>query len=200
MTYAIPFDQAWSEIEIKKSRFIAYASHIKSREAGMRWLADIKAQQPNARHHCWAYQIGHPNCAISAGMGDDGEPSGTAGKPILNVLQHKNVGDIMIIVVRYFGGIKLGAGGLTRAYGQAAQAVMAILQTEQAVPKTQAEVICDFAQEQPLRHWLSLVEGEVLSIHYHQAVLVTIQLPDSQVEGFFDTLTAHQCAFKIIDK
>ena len=92
MSYPIPTQQTVAEIEIKKSRFIAYATHITSREAGMAWLADIKAQFPDARHHCWAYQIGNPNCATNAGMGDDGEPSGTAGKPILNVLQHKGVG------------------------------------------------------------------------------------------------------------
>lgn len=200
MSYPIPAEQACSEIEIKKSRFIAYASHIIDREAGMTWLAEIKAEYPDARHHCWAYQIGNPSCATNAGMGDDGEPSGTAGKPILNVLQHKKIGDIMIIVVRYFGGIKLGAGGLTRAYGQAAQAVMDVLQTQQEVPKTEIKVICDFAQEQPLRHWLSLVEGEILNVDYQQQVTVNIQLPDDQVESLSATLTANQCEFKTLDK
>jgi uncharacterized YigZ family protein len=199
VSYPVPAEQACSEIEIKKSRFIAYASHITDREAGMTWLAEIKAEYPDARHHCWAYQIGNPSCATNAGMGDDGEPSGTAGKPILNVLQHKGVGDIMICVVRYFGGIKLGAGGLTRAYGQAAQAVMEVLQTQQEVPKTQIEVICDFAQEQPLRHWLSLVEGEILNVDYQQQVTVNLQLPDDQIESLSATLTANQCEFKTVD-
>ena len=200
MSYPIPTEQAVAEIEIKKSRFIAYATHINSREAGMTWLADLKAEYPDARHHCWAYQIGNPNCATNAGMGDDGEPSGTAGKPILNVLQHKGVGDIMICVVRYFGGIKLGAGGLTRAYGQAAQAVMEVLQTEQEVPKTEVNITCDFSQEQPVRHWLSLVSGELLNVDYQQQVLITVELPDDEVEGFKATLIANQCAFKVTEK
>jgi len=197
MSYPIPTQQTVAEIEIKKSRFIAYATHITSREAGMAWLADIKAQFPDARHHCWAYQIGNPNCATNAGMGDDGEPSGTAGKPILNVLQHKKIGDVMVVVVRYFGGIKLGAGGLTRAYGQAAQAVMEILPTEQEVPKTQLQVVCEFAQEQPLRHWLSLVSGEILSVDYQQKVTVQVQLPEQEVDGFCKTLDANQCVYKV---
>ena len=197
MSYPIPTQQTVAEIEIKKSRFIAYATHITSREAGMAWLADIKAQFPDARHHCWAYQIGNPNCATNAGMGDDGEPSGTAGKPILNVLQHKKIGDVMICVVRYFGGIKLGAGGLTRAYGQAAQTVMEILPTEQEVPKTQLQVICEFAQEQPLRHWLSLVSGEILSVDYQQKVNVQVQIPEQDAASFCETLNANQCVFKV---
>ena len=197
MSYPIPTQQTVAEIEIKKSRFIAYATHITSREAGMVWLAEIKAQFPDARHHCWAYQIGNPNCATNAGMGDDGEPSGTAGKPILNVLQHKKIGDVMVVVVRFFGGIKLGAGGLTRAYGQAAQAVMEILPTEQEVPKTQLEVVCEFAQEQPLRHWLSLVSGEIVSVDYQQKVTVRVELPEQEVDGFCKTLNANQCVFKI---
>jgi len=121
MSDPIPQATAQAEIEIKKSRFIGLAKQINDREQGMLWLAKVKATYPDARHHCWAYLLGNPSCATNAGMGDDGEPSGTAGKPILNVLQHKGVGDIMLIVVRYFGGIKLGAGGLNRTYGQAAQ-------------------------------------------------------------------------------
>lgn len=104
MAYAVPAERTRAEIEIKKSRFIAYAQQVETREQGMQWLAEIKQQYPDARHHCWAYLIGNPSCASNAGMGDDGEPSGTAGKPILNVLQHKGVMDIMVIVVRYFGG------------------------------------------------------------------------------------------------
>ncbi|MEA3404677.1 MAG: YigZ family protein [Pseudomonadota bacterium] len=199
MSYPIPKQQAIAEIEIKKSRFIAYASHISSREAGMTWLDELKSEFPDARHHCWAYQLGNPNCATNAGMGDDGEPSGTAGKPILNVLQHKGVGDIMIVVVRYFGGIKLGAGGLTRAYGQAAQAVMEVLKTEQEVPKTEVHIRCEFSQEQPVRHWLSLVEGEILNVDYQQQVLMSISLPDDNVEGFSATLTANKCHFSIVE-
>jgi putative IMPACT (imprinted ancient) family translation regulator len=92
MSYPIPAERARAEIEIKKSRFIAYADYVESREQAMQMLAELKATYPDARHHCWAYLLGDPSCASNAGMGDDGEPSGTAGKPILNVLQHKDVG------------------------------------------------------------------------------------------------------------
>ncbi|MDG6774261.1 YigZ family protein [Thiomicrorhabdus sp. ZW0627] len=195
MSYPIPAQQAVAEIEIKKSRFIAYARHVVSRETGMEWLEEIKAEYPDARHHCWAYQLGNPNCATNAGMGDDGEPSGTAGKPILNVLQHKGIGDVMIIVVRYFGGIKLGAGGLTRAYGQAAQAVMEILPTQERIPMTGMEVVCDFALEQNVRHWLGQVNGELLSVDYQHQVTIRAEVPDEEVDGLSATLRANRCTY-----
>lgn len=184
MAYDIPAAEAMAEIEIKKSRFIAHACRIGDRQDGMDWLARLKADYPNARHHCWAYLLGNPASAASAGMGDDGEPSGTAGKPILNVLQHKGVGDIMIVVVRYFGGIKLGAGGLTRAYGQAAQAVMDALPIEKHQPMVETNVRCDFAQEQGIRHWLSQHGGQVLEVEYGQVVRMRVQLLEQDAEAW----------------
>ena len=197
MSYPVPSDQACSVIEIKKSRFIAYAQGIENRTAGMAWLAEIKSQYPDARHHCWAYLLGNPTCATNAGMGDDGEPSGTAGKPILNVLNHKGVGDVMIIVVRYFGGIKLGAGGLTRAYGQAAQAVMEVLNVVEQVDMTELEVTCDFALEQSLRHWLNKLEGEIVDVNYQQRVQLTLRLPMENQMQLTDTLDAYNCQYSI---
>ena len=199
MTYPIPVEQAVAEIEVKKSRFIAYARGIGSREEGMAWLEEIKKQYPDARHHCWAYLIGNPNCAANAGMGDDGEPSGTAGKPILNVLQHKGVGDIMIIVVRYFGGIKLGAGGLTRAYGQAAQGVMQILPVEQQVAMQSVRLSCDFADEQFIRHLIEQFDGALQSVDYMQRVNINFQIPLTAVDEFITKIGALQIEYKLLD-
>ncbi|WP_040727220.1 YigZ family protein [Thiomicrorhabdus sp. Kp2] len=197
MSYPIPTQQAIAEIEIKKSRFIAYAKGITERAEGMAWLEEIKAQYPDARHHCWAYLIGNPNCAANAGMGDDGEPPGTAGKPILNVLNHKGIGDVMIIVIRYFGGIKLGAGGLTRAYGQAAQAVMEILPTEQQVEMDLICVTCDFALEQSVRHWVAQAEGQIESVDYSQQVDMQIVIPKQEVDQIVKQLEANRCKYKV---
>jgi uncharacterized YigZ family protein len=188
ITYSIPQGLTQAEIEIKKSRFIGLAKHIRSREEGMTWLAEIKALYPDARHHCWAYLLGNPTCATNAGMGDDGEPSGTAGKPILNVLQHKGIGDIMLIVVRYFGGIKLGAGGLTRAYGQAAQAVMSELAVQAFIPMQSLLITCDYAQEQQIRHWVDKRSGEILSVDYNSPLQIQAQLPAHEIEAMMAQL------------
>lgn len=197
MSYPVPAEEAVAEIEIKKSRFIAYAQGIASREQGMQWLRELKEQYPDARHHCWAYLLGNPQCATNAGMGDDGEPSGTAGKPILNVLQHKKIGDIMIVVVRYFGGVKLGAGGLTRAYGQAAQAVMEVLPTEQQIPMQQITVYCDFSQEQQVRYLCQQGEGTVDMVDYGQPVTMHLQLPIENITELQAQLNAMNCTYSI---
>lgn len=198
MSYPVPTEQAVAEIEVKKSRFIAYAKGIKERTEGMAWLEELKAAYPDARHHCWAYLIGNPKCAANAGMGDDGEPSGTAGKPILNVLNHKNVGDVMVVVVRYFGGIKLGAGGLTRAYGQAAQAVMEILPTEQQIEMDTVSLVCNFSLEQSVRHWVSLFQGEVMAVDYSHQVSIKVAVPKVETESFTQQLEANRCEYKVL--
>ena len=188
--YPVPSSSCEVCYEIKKSRFIAFATFADTRESAMQRLAEIKQKYPDARHHCWAYQFGNPKSAVSAAMSDDGEPSGTAGKPILNVLQHKNVGDVMIIVTRYFGGIKLGAGGLVRAYSAAAQMAMEVLKTEHQVVREQLELRCGFGQEQPLRHWLSLHDGLVENIEYSDQVAMTIALPSIHRSLFYQYMAS----------
>lgn len=172
----MPLCEARAEYEIKKSRFIALAFNATSREQAMHELALIKRRFSDARHHCWAYLIGPPNSPKTASFNDDGEPSGTAGKPILNVLNHKNVGDIGIVVVRYFGGIKLGAGGLVRAYSTAAQQVMEVVKTETKIALTDLHLSGDFSLEQPLRHWLSTREGAVEALSYTDKITAHIRL------------------------
>ncbi len=181
--YDLPSQALEVEYEIKKSRFIARAARAQSRDEAMALLAQAKLDYPDARHHCWAYLIGDPHSPLTVAMSDDGEPSGTAGKPILNVLQHKNVGDIMLIVIRYFGGIKLGAGGLVRAYSHSAQQVMTELTTETQVPMRSAVVFGSYALEQSLRHWLSGHEGRITQVDYGERVACSLQLPDDHVEA-----------------
>ena len=176
MSYPTPAEFCQFELEIKKSRFIAWADKVNSREQAMAFLARAKSDYPDARHHCWAYKIGNPNSPTNAAMSDDGEPSGTAGKPILNVLQHKGVGDVMVIVIRYFGGIKLGAGGLVRAYSGACEKVMSQLVVQQAVIEEEFTFTVDFAKEQLVRHWLSQHHGQVVDIQYTHHVQMTVTI------------------------
>lgn len=110
------------EIEIKKSRFVAYAFELKSLDEVKTNLEQLKKQHKKATHICYAY-VCNIN-GVSEKCSDDGEPGGTAGYPILNVIKKKNLSNTMVAVVRYFGGIKLGAGGLTRAYTKAASEVL----------------------------------------------------------------------------
>ena len=110
------------EIEVKKSRFIAYAFELKNVDEVKADIEFLRKQHKKANHVCYAY-VCNIN-GVSEKCSDDGEPSGTAGYPILNVIKKKNLSNILVAVVRYFGGIKLGAGGLTRAYTKAASEVL----------------------------------------------------------------------------
>ena len=198
--YLVPANPAVAEIEIKKSRFIAYAFPVNTRSDALAQVQSLKTQYPDARHHCWAYIIGSPQQPITQAFDDDGEPSGTAGKPILNVLNHKAFGDILVVVVRYFGGIKLGAGGLTRAYGQAAQAVMANLEGEEKIPMMPLRLLCDFSQEQQLRYLLNQVQGEVLAVNYQQQVEITAQIPTKQQKTLQTSLAGLGILAKSMEK
>jgi len=167
--------------EIKKSKFIARLCKAIDRTQAMEVLEQAKQDYPDARHHCWAYLIGPPNSPKLVAMSDDGEPSGTAGKPILNVMQHKEVGDVMLVVIRYFGGIKLGAGGLVRAYSQATQQVYDQAPTLLQVHLEEQRLNCDFADEQSIRHWLNLHDGEVHNATYTQHVNLSIALNEKNL-------------------
>lgn len=115
--------QASAEIVIKKSRFIGHAKPAESEEEALAFIASIKKEHWNATHNCSAYCVGQRNEFQK--QSDDGEPSGTAGKPILEVLRHQDLRNTVVVVTRYFGGIKLGAGGLIRAYTEGATAALA---------------------------------------------------------------------------
>ena len=190
MTYPVPAKQVETLYEIKKSKFIACAGFANSRESAMALLESVKQQYPDARHHCWAYVFGNPNSPSSAAMADDGEPSGTAGKPILNVLQHKDIGDIMIIVTRYFGGVKLGAGGLVRAYSAAAQQAIDALEIREEVRLETLNVIIDFKYEQLVRHLTEQAMGTIASCNYSSNVFMEVKLPSVEVKHFKQKLAA----------
>ncbi|MFN2382178.1 MAG: YigZ family protein [Guyparkeria sp.] len=182
--YVTPAATLERELEIKKSRFIARAGLVKDRQAALAFVDTVKADYPDARHHCWAYLVGNPSTAASAAMNDDGEPSGTAGKPILNVIQHKGIGDLIVVVTRYFGGVKLGAGGLVRAYSGATQQVLADLPLTEHRPQCTFALRFGFADEQPLRHWSAQHGAQLLSIEYGPRVSAHLAVPLEQIEAF----------------
>ncbi len=171
-----------ARLEIKKSEFIAYAYPVISREEAMFHVEQLREQYPDARHFCWGYIIGDPDNTTSAGFDDDGEPSGTAGRPILNVLQHKSIGNVIIIVVRYFGGIKLGAGGLTRAYAGSAQAAVDEMILQPYVPMTQVQILADFATEAQCRYVVESLGGHIDDVAYSKQVTLTVTIAEADIE------------------
>ena len=142
--YLIPAERVQTEIKIKNSRFICTLEHTPSIEAAHAFISDIKKTYPDARHNCWAFMANEPGSTRSIGMSDDGEPSGTAGMPMLQVLTHGDVGEISAVVTRYFGGTKLGTGGLVKAYTEAVQVAIEALPTCIKIPKSTLKASADF--------------------------------------------------------
>ncbi|TMP85940.1 YigZ family protein [Pseudoalteromonas ruthenica] len=132
--YSYPSEPLSYEEEIKKSTFIVHVAHTPDISAAKDFIADINRRYPDARHNCWAHVAGVPGGSHVYGFSDDGEPNGTAGKPMLNVLQGSGLGEICAVTTRYFGGIKLGTGGLVRAYGGTLNNALAQLVTQVKVP------------------------------------------------------------------
>lgn len=176
LPYPAPARPVDAEITIRYSRFVAALRPVRSREDMRVALDAVRAAHPTATHHCYAALLGPPQSGQAA-MSDDGEPSGTAGRPIFTVIGHKGVGDVLVVVTRYFGGIKLGAGGLVRAYMTAAEAVLGAMTITEQVPIVARTVICDFAQEQAVRHFCAERGVGLGAVDYHAAVTITLTVP-----------------------
>lgn len=130
-----------SEMEVKKSRFIGCAKHVKTWTQAQTFIDEIKAEHPKARHWCYGFRSGaNP---VNERCSDDGEPTGTAGAPILGAIRGEDLSDTVCVVVRYFGGIKLGAGGLIRSYGAAARQVLRESPVEILIPMSSTRVKLD---------------------------------------------------------
>ena len=142
--YPVPAQDNRIEESIRRSRFITTVSRAEDRAAAGRFVDTIRAEFPDATHHCWAFVAGSPGSTTHVGMSDDGEPHGTAGRPMLNVLLHSDVGEIVAVCTRYYGGTKLGTGGLIRAYGGAASSALGKAELIVNHPKTDLLVQIEF--------------------------------------------------------
>ncbi|WP_281646757.1 YigZ family protein [Parendozoicomonas sp. Alg238-R29] len=187
-SYLIPDKTAETEESIKKSRFITYITHTCGREKAQEFIRSMRQQHPDARHHCWAFIAGSPNDAQQWGFSDDGEPSGTAGKPILARLCGSGIGEVCAIVVRYSGGIKLGTGGLVRAYGGGVGASLAVLETTLRVPQSELQLSCSYDQLNDIQHIVGQHKGAVVETVYGSSLELKLSIPTSQVSLFKDHL------------
>src|SRR5690349_3350547 len=133
--YLVPARVHRVEQEVQKSRFVTTAAPAPTVEEARAFIARVREEFPDATHNCWAYVAGPPGSTAQVGMSDDGEPHGTAGRPMLTVLLHSGVGDICAVVTRYFGGTLLGTGGLVKAYSGGVQLALVDLPTIERVPK-----------------------------------------------------------------
>ncbi|TVM07545.1 YigZ family protein [Vreelandella aquamarina] len=170
MRYPVPALEANSwhshQIDIEKSQFIAWLAHTPSPDALHSLVAAAKAAHPNASHHCSAFVAGPPGEQTAIGFSDDGEPGGTAGRPMFQVLNGSGIGEIGCVVIRYFGGIKLGTGGLARAYAQAVSQALDGIHTREIIECDTLTLRLSFAQEADVRAWCTENALPVLSADY----------------------------------
>ncbi|WP_275286270.1 IMPACT family protein [Halomonas elongata] len=179
MRYAVP-DLAEgarheTELEIERSRFITWTAHTPGAMAFETLLSEARRAHSNASHHCSAFIAGPPGEQNAIGFSDDGEPGGTAGRPMFQVLEGAGLGRIGCVVIRYFGGIKLGTGGLARAYAQAVSEALDTLPRREVIERTPLNLKVDFAGEAEARAWCGAHDIPVEHADY-QADGVTLTL------------------------
>lgn len=161
--YKYPAADVFHQEEIKKSTFIVHIAHTPDLDAAKAFIKSIEEKYADARHNCWAHVAGNPGGSHVYGFSDDGEPNGTAGKPMLNVLVGSGLGEITAVVTRYFGGIKLGTGGLVRAYGGSLNNALVQLTTVTKVPSVELTGVSDYAVQGAIEQLLK-TKYQVLNI------------------------------------
>lgn len=175
--YLIPAQDAHAEVIVKRSEFLAFARHTEGTEEAKAFIHSLKNQYPDARHHCYAYIAGKPTDSNLYGFSDDNEPSGTAGMPIFTHLKHSQVGEVTLVVVRYFGGTKLGTGGLARAYGDAARQVLIKLETKKRIKMELITLNTSFELEAEVRKCIENAQGKILNVIYSEKVRLECSVP-----------------------
>jgi len=166
-----------SESEIKKSRFIGVAMPCDSEQSALKQLRQLAAQHASANHLAFAWRIRAAEGFITERFFDAGEPSGTAGRPILAPLQGEDLINTVVAVIRYFGGVKLGTGGLTRAYGNAAKQAISAAGKLPWVEMAQLSLQIDYSQLQMLEYQLKQLHGRIIDQQFTDTVTVSIELP-----------------------
>jgi len=183
----IPAASARVEIRVVNSRFIASAGPAAAVADARAFIAGIRAEMPDASHHVYAYVVGH-GATTMLGMSDDGEPSGTAGRPVMAVLRGSGLGDVTLVVTRYFGGTLLGTGGLVHAYGDAARAVLAILPREPKIERRRLGVTLPYSAFDQARRLVAAHAGTILEESFAADVTLRVLLPLAQVGPFIAQL------------
>ena len=172
--YLIPFQEATAEVVEKRSRFIGHIWRVASEEGARACIEAARKQYHDARHNCWCYRIREGKLLRYS---DDGEPQGTAGQPMLNVFEREDVWDVCCVVTRYFGGILLGAGGLTRAYGGTAKLALNAAGVSRMCLWATMAVPCTYPLYERMKLLVEGCGGSIEDTEYGADILLTVTLP-----------------------
>ncbi len=172
--------EASAELEEKRSVFIGYAKPVKTEEEAMAFVKQIRGKHGDARHNVYAYTIGG---GVYARYSDDGEPQGTAGIPVLDVIRKSGVDDACIVVTRYFGGILLGAGGLVRAYSAAAKLALDAAEIVEYEPYTELMIRCSYAEHQKIASLLPALGAIMDDVSFSDHVSLRVALKKEKADS-----------------
>jgi uncharacterized YigZ family protein len=179
--YPVPGSRHRAEQTIDRSRFICTLDRVSSAAEAQGFLREMNGEFEDATHNCWAYLIGAPGSTDRIGMSDAGEPHGTAGRPMLTVLQHSGVGDIAAIVTRYYGGTNLGTGGLVKAYGGTVQLALATMPRIERIDYTELTVAVGYENISALQQLLPRYESVSMSEDYGERATFRLRVPEARV-------------------
>lgn len=185
MSYQTILERNESEYVEKKSRFIATVCHCETEEEANNFVKEMKAKYWDARHNVYAYSVeGGRMCRFS----DDGEPHGTAGKPMFDCIQGSGITNIAVVVTRYFGGILLGTGGLVRAYSKATQDVLVSAEVYVMLEGTVCEIVCEYSDLAMLQKLIEAEEGEIKNTEYTDKITINFVLKNEFCDSFKEKL------------
>ncbi len=180
--FSIPARVHRVEETIQRSRFITTAAHAPDADAAHAFVQRIREEFPDATHNCWAFVAGPPGSTSHIGMSDDGEPHGTAGRPMLTALLHSGVGEVVAVCTRYYGGVKLGTGGLSRAYSGGVKLGLESLPTEEKVERVPVLITVSYPDVDGLQRLLESMDVIVDADEYGADVRYRCLVPDSSLE------------------
>ncbi len=185
-SYIVPFGQGEAEYVEKRSRFIGHVWPVDSEEEARRYIEETRKRHHDARHNCWCYVLREGNILR---YGDDGEPQGTAGQPMLNVFLREEVTNVCCVVTRYFGGILLGAGGLTRAYGGTAKLALNEAGVSRMRLWATIAIPSSYAMYERVRLLVEMEGGIIAGTDFGADVVLSVLLPAEQTQSLQEKLT-----------
>ncbi len=180
ISYSVPDGVVSVERVIKRSRFVASVARGRDREEAEEFIKSVRNLHPAASHNCYAF-LACPPGGEQIGFGDDGEVSGTAGRPMLTLLEHSGIGEIVAVVSRYFGGVKLGPGGLMRAYTGCLKAALEELRVKNQIPTTKGYLVFPYAHENSIRVLFEKTDVSVTKAVREERVFFDIEAPVGEV-------------------
>ena len=196
-SYSTVFEETVSEFSEKRSRFIATLRHCETEEEGIAFLEEMRTKYWDAKHNVFAFNV---EKGKTLRFSDDGEPHGTAGKPILDVIVGSGLTNIAIVVTRYFGGVLLGTGGLVRAYSKSAKDVIESAEVFQMIPSLEYETVCEYSDHSKLENLILSCGGNIVNTDFTDKVKIEYALMKNDCESFLKKLCENFSARLIADE